>query len=246
MSDPSAIDTYVNRVHALIEKAESTPYEAEAEAFLAKAQELMARHAIDEAMLATVTQETDQIIQDHRVITAPYASAKSILLGAVAGANRCRVVTEKSNGGRMYCTVVGHATDVENVRLLFLALSYQAVRFMLDAPVPPGDTPRRFRHSFLLAYAQRIGERLRAIEAATQRQAEREQLDQPEGRSVSLVLASREAKVDRALKDAFPGLRTRRVSSSSGAGHSSGRSAADRSSLNQRGVGGAGRSLPPG
>src|SRR5205085_1918517 len=157
-----------------LDKAESTPYEAEAEAFLAKAQELMARHAIDEAMLATVGQEADEIVQDHQVITAPYASAKSVLLGAVGRANRCRVVTESSRGGRVYATIVGHATDVENVRLLFLALSYQAVRFMLDAEVPPGDTARRFRHSFLLAYAHRIGERLRAIEAATQEAAERE------------------------------------------------------------------------
>ena len=31
---------------------------------------------------------------------------------------------------------------------------------MLDAEVPPHDTPRRFRHAFLLAYAGRIGEPL--------------------------------------------------------------------------------------
>ncbi|WP_426574953.1 DUF2786 domain-containing protein [Aquihabitans sp. McL0605] len=246
MSDQSPNDTYINRVHALIEKAESTPYQAEADAFMAKAQELMGRHTIDDAMLAAAGHATDEIVQDHRVIAAPYASAKSFLLGAVAQANRCRVVTERSSGGRVYCTVVGYQTDVDNVRLLFMALSYQAVRFMLAATVPPHDTPRRFRHSFLLAYAHRIGERLREVEQATQAEAEREQLEQPTGRSVSLVLASREAKVDRALTDAYPNLRTKRVQSSSQSGHVSGRSAADRSSLNQQGIAGPQQGLPRG
>jgi hypothetical protein len=246
MSHQPATDTYIARVHALLDKAESTPYEAEAEAFLAKAQELMGRHAIDEAMLAATGRSGDEIVQHHQVIAAPYANAKSMLLGSVAKANRCRVVTENRGGGRVYATLVGHQTDVESVEVLFLALSFQAVRFMLAATVPPGDTPRRFRHSFLLAYAMRIGERLREVDRLTQEQAQRDQLDQPSGRSVSLVLASREAQVDRAVADAFPGLRVRRVQSSSGAGHASGRSAANRSSLDRKGLSGAPKGLPRG
>ncbi|MEE3919447.1 DUF2786 domain-containing protein [Micromonospora sp. BRA006-A] len=41
----------LDRVRALLAKAESTGYPAEAEAFTAKAQELMARHSIDAALL---------------------------------------------------------------------------------------------------------------------------------------------------------------------------------------------------
>lgn len=246
MSTITSTDAYINRVHALLDKAESTPFEAEAEAFLAKAQELMARHAIDEAMLAAAGRGADEIIHQPRTIVAPYANAKSILLSAVAQANRCRVVIERSASGNVYCVVVGHPTDIDHVQLLFLALSFQAVRSMLDAPVPPGDTPRRFRHSFLLSYAARIGERLRAVEQAAEAEAQANQLDEPGGRSVSLVLASREAKVDRAIADRFGKLRTKRVSSSSRAGHQSGRAAANKASLNQRPLGGGPGGLPQG
>ncbi len=239
-------DQMAERIAALIDKAESTSYPEEAEAFMAKAQELMARHAIDEAMLDAARGSTDEIAQVEMTITPPYASAKSVLLNAVAKSNRCRVVVANLRGGRVLTTMVGFETDIRHTRSLYLSLSHQAVRFMLAAPLPPGDTPRRFRHSFLLAYAWRIGERLKEAEAQAMSEAEAEQLARPTGRSVSLVMASREAKVDRAFTEAFPRLGTKRISSSSGGGHASGRAAADRSSLNRPSVGGGGRSLPSG
>lgn len=244
MSHQPTDDTYLKRVQALLDKAESTPYQAEAEALIAKAQELMGRHAIDEAMLADAGKPDDEIVPHLMVVSAPYANAKSLLLGSIANANRCRVITGASSGGQVYATVVGHQTDVDTVEVLYTALSLQAVRFMVAATVPPHDTPRRFRHSFLLSYAVRIGERLQEVDRETQAEAEREQVAAPSGRSVSLVLASREEQVDKAVADAFPHLRTRRVQSSSGAGHVSGRSAANRASLGGRGLGGATRSLP--
>jgi hypothetical protein len=239
-------DAIAERITALLDKAESTSYPEEADAFLAKAQQLMARHAIDEAMLDAARGSQDEIAQIDLVIAAPYASAKSVLLGAVAAANRCRVVSATRPNGRVLCTMVGFDTDIRHARSLYLSLSHQAVRFMLDAPLPPGDTPRRFRHSFLLAYAQRIGERLREADRAARREAEAEERSHAGEASVSLVMASREARVDRALDEAFPRLRTRRIQSSSGGGHRSGRAAADRSSLDRPSVGGGVRALPGG
>ena len=244
MSDATT-DTYVQRITALLDKAESTEFEAEAEAFLAKAQELMARHAIDEAMLASARTEADVIAQDNSVIEPPYASAKSTLLNAVARSNNCRLVTSTRPGGRQYCTLVGYESDLANVRLLYAALSFQAMRFMLAAEVPRGDTPRRFRHAFLLAFGARIGERLRAAELQAQADAAQEQ-PAPGGPSVSVVVASRTDAVQQALHEAFPRLRTRTTSISSAAGYQSGRAAADRSSLNQRPLGGNRPGLPGG
>lgn len=239
-------DQMAERITALLDKAESTPYPEEADAFLAKAQELMARHAIDEAMLDAARGTHEEIAQVEMVITAPYASAKSALLNAVASSNRCRLVTASRPGGRMLCVLFGFDTDIRHTQSLYLSLSHQAVRFMLSAPLPRGDTPRRFRHSFLLAYAFRIGERLEEAAAAASAEAEADQLAAPSGRSVALVMASREEKVEQAMHDAFPRLGTKRISSSSGGGHAMGRAAADRSSLDRPAVRGGGRPLPSG
>lgn len=246
MTDQTPTDTYVHRIQALLDKAESTTFPDEADALMAKAQQLMARHAIDDAMLASAGADADQIIHEQVIVQAPYASAKTTLLGAVAAANRCRLVMQQGASGTRYCSVVGHADDVANVNTLFTALSFQAVRFMLAAEVPPGDTARRFRHSFLIAYGYRIGERLREAERAAIDEAQQAQFNEPTTRSVSLVLASRAAKVDQAFTRAFPRTRTASVSSSSRAGHVSGRSAADRAALGQRGIDGGRRSLPAG
>ena len=234
------------RITALLDKAESTQYPAEAEVFLAKAQELMTRYAIDEAMLAGARGEPDRIISTDLLIINPYASAKSILLGAVANSNRCRVVSADEPGGRQRCTLVGHETDLAHVKTLYFSLSHQAVRFMLEATPPPGTGVRRFRHAFLVAFATRIGERLREANRAAEAEAQESQMSSPTGPSVSLVLASRKTKVDKALAEQFPRLRTRRVSSSSSSGHVAGRSAANRSSLGARGVGGGGHALSSG
>jgi len=246
MYDDPIPDPIAERITALLDKAESSSFPAEADAFMAKAQELMARHAIDEAMLDAARGTKEEITQVEITIVAPYASAKSVLLNAVASSNRCRVVVSNRPNGRMLCALVGFETDIRHTRSLYLSLSHQAVRFMLDAPLPPGDTPRRFRHSFLLAYAWRIGERLQEADELARTDAEAEQFARPAGRSVSLVMASREARVDRAFAEAFPRLGTKRISSSSGGGHASGRAAADRSSLNRPSVEGGGRSLPSG
>jgi hypothetical protein len=53
--DRGAVDAdprVLEKVRALLAKAESSEFDAEAEAFTAKAQELMARHSIDHALLA--------------------------------------------------------------------------------------------------------------------------------------------------------------------------------------------------
>lgn len=233
MSTPAAAEAWLSRVEALLAKAESTEYPDEAEALLTKAQELMSRHAIDEAMLtAAGRRSADEITVDPVEVIAPYASAKASLLGAVAAANSCRVVMTASGGGHRLCQVVGHREDLDATKTLYAALVLHATRAMLAADVPFGDTPRRFRHSFLIAFAGRIGERLRA--------ARREAIDEARrgegGSGVDVVLADRATEVDRAFRVAFPHTRNARASSSSRAGHLSGRRTGDRAALGRQGL----------
>jgi hypothetical protein len=239
--------TWLSRVQALLAKAESTEFPDEAEALVAKAQDLMARHAISEAMVAAERARhgspSDRVTSRRVVVTAPYASAKRTLLGAVANANGCRCVSlGEARGGRP-CQVFGHESDLDNVETLFASLSVQAVRAMVTAAVPPGDTPRRFRHAFLLAYATRIGQRLHEAGAAARSEALRDDADPTR---LSLALRDRDAAVDEALRDAYPRTRTARATATSGAGWSSGRRAADRAGLGQRRIDSSTRSLGAG
>lgn len=232
MSASTAADAWLNRVEALLAKAESTEYPDEAEALLAKAQELMARHAIDEAMLAAAGHHAGEVIVETIEIRAPYASAKASLLGAVAAVNTCRVVMSSAGRGDRLCQIVGHREDLDATTTLYAALVLQATRSMLAADVPFGDTPRRFRHSFLIAFAGRIGERLRAAHRDAVDEARRSE----GGSGVDIVLADRATEVDRAFRTAFPHTRNARASSSSLAGHRSGRRAANSAALGRRGL----------
>lgn len=226
-------DPWLRRVQALLAKAESTEFPAEAETLLAKAQELMTRHAIDEAMLtAAGSHRRDDIVTELVGVDPPYAGPKAALLSAVGNANGCRVIIQGRGSGPKRCAVVGHRSDIAKVTTLFGALSLHAARTMLGAPVPPYDTPRRFRHAFLLAFAARIGERLQEAARAAQVEAEREA-----GRSVGLVLVDRSSAVDAAVDEQFPRLRAIRSQASSRAGYLKGRSAADAAALGHRTVG---------
>lgn len=246
MNPPAAPDiTIVNRIEALLAKAESTEFPEEAEAFLAKAQALMSRHAVDQAVLDGRRRvSTSRVTTETIVIVAPYASAKSMLLATVASANDCRVVTRRAGNGDQQCIVLGFDTDLANVRLLYSSLSVHAVRAMLGAPVPPFDTPRRFRHAFLLAFGVRIGERLQAARRAARAEAASESADG--GRALGLVLADRESAVAAAFAAEFPHVRTSRVSASSSAGVLSGRRAADTAGLHRAAPAGAARGLRAG
>lgn len=230
MSTTSTPDHLIRRVQALLAKAESTEFPHEAEAFLTKAQELITRHAIDDARLRrSGVRSSDDIITRDVAVDPPYAAGRTRLLHAVAQSNHCRLVVVGSGGGGRRCLLIGYDLDVDAVLVLFGSLSTQAARAM---PItPPGDRPRRFRHAFLMAYAERVGARLSAAASAQQDEVQRDT-----GRSAALALRDRHDAVDRAVSARFPTLGTVRTSVSSGAGLASGRAAADRAALGGRSI----------
>lgn len=153
-------DKVISTVRALLAKAESTDHPAEAEALTAKAQDLMTRHAIDEALLQAGSDEAVDV-RSHRVlIDSPYPYEKVRLLNEVARANRVRVIWLEDLA---MATVVGTPVDVDQVELLFTSLLIQATRAMAEAGAARTgsfDRSPSFRRSFLTSYAVRIGERL--------------------------------------------------------------------------------------
>jgi hypothetical protein len=228
----------LDKVRALLAKAESTEFPEEAEAYTAKAQELMARHSIDYALIAAQSGNRDEPTGCRVGVDNPYDSAKALLLQKVAEANRCRAVWAKEFG---FATVLGFAADLDAVELLYTSLLVQATAAMLHEG-PRRDRSgqsrtRSFRQSFLNSYAIRIGERLMtATEAATTAAAEDlSQSATAEDRDRLLpVLAARDGAVQDAVDEMFPGLTSYAVRINNQDGWASGRAAADLASLHVR------------
>jgi hypothetical protein len=221
-------DPILNRVRALLAQAESTSFDEEAEAFTAKAQELMTRHAIDLAMVSAGATRTARPITVRIPIDDPYIDAKSLLLQCVAESTRCRSVFHPDYA---LASVIGFATDVAATEMLFTSLLVQAQSALQGAATaaPPGAhaRSRSFRSAFLVAYAHRIGERLAEINAEVISAAEVET-----SRSILPVLASRSAAVDSSVDEMFGSLRESAVTGGhDAAGWASGTRAADRARL---------------
>jgi hypothetical protein len=221
--------TMLDKIRALLAKAESTTFEPEAEAFTAKAQELMTRHAIDAAMVSgSGGAAGDAPIAIRVAIDDPYVDAKSMLLHVVAKAGRCKSVFF---GDLAASSVVGFASDVDGVELLYTSLLVQAQTSLTNAakalPAGSRQRSRSFRSAFLLAYAVRIGERLAAVNASVIAEAESEI-----GRSVLPVLASRDVAVQESVDQRYGTLHSKRIrGGQDAAGWASGRDAADRAKI---------------
>ncbi|MFB7044585.1 DUF2786 domain-containing protein [Streptomyces microflavus] len=208
----------LTRIRALLAKAEATGFPEEAEALTSKAQELMARHSIDEALIAARTRSTETPGACRIGVEPPYESAKAILLDAVASANRCRAVW---NGDLGFSTVVGFEADLEAVELLFTSLLVQGTAAMTRAEAGQRASGRKrtktFRQSFLMAYAQRLGSRLadtteRATAAADMDTDTETGAGTAEGTSGLLpVLAARDVAVTETAERMFPRTTTTRV-----------------------------------
>ena len=217
----------LDKVRALLVKAESTEFPAEAEAFTAKAQDLMARYAIDHARL-TGRQNSEAPSARRIGVDDPYADGKANLLAEIAAANRCQAVWLPGYG---FSTVVGFATDLEIVEVLYLSLLVQATRVMAASGSRRDSAgrsrTRSFRQSFMLSFAVRIGERLREVtDAATE-----DAVSQHGEGDLLPVLAGRRAAVDESFAAMFPHLvpTSNRISNLSG--WAAGRAAADLAQL---------------
>ncbi|MFG3162508.1 DUF2786 domain-containing protein [Streptomyces sp. NPDC048232] len=219
------------RIRALLAKAEATGYPEEAEALSAKAQELMARHSVDEALLSAHAPSPDAPGACRIGVEAPYEQAKAVLLDAVADANHCRAVWNEPLG---FSTVVGFEADLEAVELLYTSLLVQAEAAMSKAEAAQRAGGRKrtktFRQSFLAAYAHRAGTRLRAAAEAVAAEA-------GSAGDVDLlpVLASRDVAVTDRLERMFPETTTTRLrGAGDAAGWTEGTRAADHAEVGRR------------
>ncbi|MFF1724662.1 DUF2786 domain-containing protein [Streptomyces sviceus] len=222
--EPRGDARMLGRIRALLAKAEATGFPEEAEALTAKAQELMARHSVDEALLDARAPAKDTPGACRIGVEPPYEQAKAVLLDAVATANHCRAVW---NEPFAFSTVVGFEGDLAAVELLYTSLLVQAQSAMAKAEAAQRAGGRRrtktFRQSFLAAYAHRVGDHLRTAAEA------------PVTDDLLPVLATREAAVTDRMERMFPRTTTTRLRGvSDEAGWTEGARAADRAQVGNR------------
>ncbi|WUO44073.1 DUF2786 domain-containing protein [Streptomyces sp. NBC_00285] len=222
--EPRGDSRMLGRIRALLAKAEATGYPEEAEALTTKAQELMARHSVDEALLDARAPSKDAPGACRIGVEPPYEQAKAVLLDAVATANHCRAVW---NEPFAFSTVVGFEADLESVELLYTSLLVQAQSAMAKAEAAQRAGGRRrtktFRQSFLAAYAHRVGDRLRAA------------AETPVTDDLLPVLATRAVAVTDRMDQMFPETSTTRLRGvTDEAGWTEGAQAADRAQVGNR------------
>ncbi len=220
------------KVRGLLAKAERTTFPEEAEALSAKAQQLIARHSINVALLDAPT----DVPGGRRIyIDAPYSKPKFTLLAGIGSANNCQCCWAEVVDT---ATVVGHQADMRLTEVLFTSLLLQGTNAILAAGSQTNvwgeATTRSWRNSFWYGYAARIDQRLE--DAAQSARAEHQATTQ--GANLLPVLAARADQVQRVFEETFPDIRRISTSVSNRDGLLAGHRFADKAELS------ADRSVP--
>jgi hypothetical protein len=188
-----ADDTLVERVRKLLDKAESTDNAYEAEAFSAKAADLIARHRIDPARLDERAGPGDDLsIRQIAVGRGAYVRGRLNLLGCVAENHDVRMVFKSSPTGSV-AILAGRTSDLDLVEVLYASLHTQVAAQMAGLRRGTGAATQRERRSFLFGFADRIGE---ILEESRTRAEAAAQSSSHGGAAMALVVRERREEVD--------------------------------------------------
>lgn len=234
------------KVRALLDRAERTPFPAEAEAATRKALELMATHHITEAMVGASRARHDEApaVRAIHLERSPYISVRMSLLAGIAVALGVRSVYTVTSAGRRV-DLIGFPADLDAVELLYSSLLLQATVAAAAEPAPPSLSTVEWRRGFLAGFADRVAERLREAVAEATSTADGAA---PVGTaSVAVVLADRDGRIDDEIRRRYPHLgRGRPPAEVSAAALASGTAAGNRADLGRRAAVSARRGQLPG
>lgn len=226
----------LDKIRALLAKAEdpaATP--AEAEAFFAKAAELMAKYGIEQAMLADSDPDSDRPGDRVIVVEGTYANDRIYLLGYIADALNCHGITRDKSRGRTEIHLFGYESDLDRVEMLFTSLLLQMFNGMRQGRPTYGEKLITYRKSWIAGFILTVYKRLQEIEARARQEAPAA----ASGRSAELVVADRKAVVMARFNAAYPSARSNgRQTRRRGTGYAAGQEAARRADLGQTRVGG--------
>ncbi|MEV1079924.1 DUF2786 domain-containing protein [Streptomyces sp. NPDC050211] len=239
MTQPT--ESLLAKVRALLAKAEDPASTAEeAEAFTAKATELMAKYGIERAMLADVDAESDVPADRMITVTNPWAREKQSLVAGIVEAMRGRAVL-RDRGSVHRVHMFGFQSDLERAELLYTSLLLQMTQQLTRVEVPWGENPRAYRRSWIIGFRYEVVRRIKAAEARAVAEASRP--EQPsEGRSTELVLADRTALVEQRVLAEYGKLKKRRTTYR-GTGFRDGQAAGRTANIGQTGLAGGRREI---
>lgn len=198
---------WLDRVTALLNKAESSEFPEEAELFTAKANELMAKFAISDAMIEFkkgATEASDVVEIEDLWVPAPYALDRIYLLWNVAGAMGCKMyyIPVRRDGSKtrtnnrnhdLLAKVVGYRSDIEKVKMMFESLVKQEVvarAFAVknDTALQLGFGSKKvFSASFIRGFSSEAGRRLQEAYRAAEKDG---------GSTAALAVVDRKKKVN--------------------------------------------------
>ena len=163
----------------------------------AKAAQMMARHGVDEAMLAATGVKQDALGERRIAVTDPYSQEKAQLAGLIGRALGCRAVRHPGYGrGQILAvTIFGYESDLRRTEVLFTSLLLQATRQVVhQRPTAcTGESTAAFRRTWLTGFASEVYRRLTAAERAATDQHDAAEVTR--GPSAALVLADRRTVV---------------------------------------------------
>ncbi|NRQ32018.1 DUF2786 domain-containing protein [Nonomuraea sp. NN258] len=215
----------LDRVRKLLAKAEGTDNPHERDTFLAAASALMAKYGLE-----SLPQDGQRHRPGDRVVTLPnpWAREKARLVGLVARAVRCRplLLGRAADGHRVH--IFGFRQDLERADVLATSLLLQMASGLARTQPPPGvSAVRAYRRSWLLGFADEVYRLLSEAESAAAAASP--------GTGTALVLADRQAEVERAVAAHYPRVRMT-VPRTSGTGYLAGVAAGRRADLDRPSV----------
>lgn len=190
-----------DKVRKLLAKAERAGTPEEAEAFAAKAQQLIIEHTIDTALLTDTDRDK---ITNKMVKLSSYYHADYILWTGVGEANNIQyVVIEMPGTSVKHVHVFGRHEDIENTELIVTSLQVQMARLSRKLQPGFGSTKDRWNwhRSFRIGFAEAIHARMQEVVSMASKTAE---TDNP---GALPVLRDRTVAAYESMRDKYPNVR---------------------------------------
>ena len=154
-------EVLLDKIRKLLAMAEGTDNVNEAEAFSAKAAQLIAEHRIDPQHVRDVLDHGALGLRRIAIGRGAYVRARLALLDAIARNQDCEVVFETGQGGTT-AIIAGYESDLDVTEVLYTSLHVQAASQMAGFRSRTPAATQRWRRSFLFGFANRVAEQLAA------------------------------------------------------------------------------------